>query len=58
MNTASWPLIGVIPQGSGAKRGFFNHRFAQPGRAPDFQHEMRGYPALISLSRMPRPGIR
>ena len=35
---------GVIPQGSGAKRGFFNHRFAQPGRAPDFQHEMRGYP--------------
>ena len=35
---------GVIPQGSGAKRGFFNQRFAQPGRAPDFQHEMRGYP--------------
>jgi hypothetical protein len=35
---------GVIPQGSGAERGFFNHRFAQPGRAPDFQHEMRGYP--------------
>lgn len=35
---------GVIPQGSGAKRGFFNYRFAQPGRAPDFQHEMRGYP--------------
>ena len=35
---------GVIPQGSGAKRGFFNQRFAQPGRAPDLQHEMRGYP--------------
>jgi len=35
---------GVMPQGSGGKRGFFNHRFAQPGRAPDFQHEMRGYP--------------
>ena len=35
---------GVLPQGSGAKRGFFNQRFAQPGRAPDFQHEMRGYP--------------
>lgn len=34
---------GVIPQGSGAKRGFFNQRFAQPGRAPDLQHEMRGY---------------
>ena len=35
---------GVMPQGSGAKRGFFNQRFAQPGRAPDLQHEMRGYP--------------
>ena len=35
---------GVIPQGSGAKRGFSNQRFAQPGRAPDLQHEMRGYP--------------
>ena len=35
---------GVIPQGSGGKRGFFNQRFAQPGPAPDFQHEMRGYP--------------
>ena len=35
---------GVVPQGSGAKRGYFNQRFAQPGRAPDLQHEMRGYP--------------
>jgi hypothetical protein len=42
--TGQMVFDGVIPQGSGAKRGFFNHRFAQPGRAPDFQHEMRGYP--------------
>jgi len=35
---------GMIPQGAGAKRGFFNARFAEPGRSPDLQHEMRGYP--------------
>ncbi|SCX72563.1 alpha/beta hydrolase domain-containing protein [Variovorax sp. EL159] len=35
---------GVIPSGAGGKRGFFHQRFAQPGRSPDLQHEMRGYP--------------
>lgn len=35
---------GMIPSGSGAKRGYFVERFAQPGKSPDVQHENRGYP--------------
>ena len=35
---------GMLPGVAGAKRGVFTERFAQPGRSPDWQHEMRGYP--------------
>jgi hypothetical protein len=35
---------GMLPQGAGAKRGFFHQRFAKPGYSPDLQHEGRGYP--------------
>ena len=35
---------GMLPQGAGAKRGFFHQRFAEATRSPDVQHEHRGYP--------------
>src|SRR5690606_38298256 len=35
---------GMLPQGAGAKRGFFHQRFAEASRSPDVQHENRGYP--------------
>lgn len=35
---------GMVPSGSGGKRGFFAQRWAQPGRSPDLQHEHRNFP--------------